>query len=96
MIQKVKSSQPSPAPLAEVADKVQTREDFIAFVRALLADHRQNADAWENRFLETYLEALAGWTEDMEGYHRNRNEATPAQPSWRNLAEMLLAARTYE
>ena len=50
-------------------EDIQTREDLVAFVRALLADLVENADKaeWENPTLERYLEALAAWTEDLDG-----------------------------
>jgi hypothetical protein len=77
-------------------EDIQTRDDLVLFVRDLLADLRSRPDAWENASLDTYLEALAAWVEDMEGYYRNRGEATPEPPSWKTLGEILLAATMYE
>ena len=50
----------------------------------------------ELRDLPAFLEAMAAWVEDMEGYYQNRGEELPDQPRWRTLGEILLAARVYE
>ena len=78
------------------ADSVETRQDFAAFVSELSRDVRVHRGEIENGSLDRYLEALAAWTEDLDGYFANRGEATPGQPSWRLMARMLLAARLYE
>ncbi|MGT2436534.1 DUF7660 family protein [Bradyrhizobium betae] len=33
---------------------------------------------------------------DMDGYYQNDRRPVPATPDWRNIAEMLLAAKVYE
>jgi hypothetical protein len=75
---------------------VRSREDLAQFVRTLADDLRQQPEAWENRDLGPFLEAMSAWIEDMEGYYRNRGEAVPSQPEWSTLAEILAAARVYE
>jgi hypothetical protein len=62
---------------------VQTRDDFIDFVRALSAE---DPAAWENVHTGRFLEALAAWVDDSD----------PAEPSWRSFAITLRAATTYE
>lgn len=62
----------------------------------MVADLRSRPDAWENASLDRYLEALAAWVEDMDGYYQNRGQAAPEQPNWKTLGEILLAATTYE
>jgi|SRR5215207_2749412 len=52
-------------------DGIASREDFIAFVRELLRDLESDPGTWENRDLDSFLEALVLWTEDTEGYYRN-------------------------
>ena len=80
----------------EAVQQIRSREDFVAFVRALECDLRTKPSEWENRDLPEYLEALAAWVEDMEGYYRNSGEAMPSQPTWKMLGEVFLAARVYE
>lgn len=82
--------------LSEQVSAIQTRSDLAIFIRAILRDFREAPNGWENRDLESYLEALAAWVEDMEGYYQNRGEIVPDQPVWMTLGQMLLAARIYE
>jgi len=83
--------------LDEQVEMIQTRSDFVAFVRAIRRDLQEYPESWENLSLDRYLEALAAWTEDMDGYFLNiRGESVHEQPSWRTLGYILLAARTYE
>ncbi len=82
--------------LQEHATNVQSRDDFVRFVREMLRELDSAKQQWENTTLERFLEALAGWSGDMDGYYANRGQVLPEQPSWRLMAEMLLAATIYE
>jgi hypothetical protein len=75
---------------------VNSKQALAEFVDALREDLRSNASEWENATLDRFLGALASWIEDSDGYYVNRGEAVPSSPSWRNVAEMLAAARIYE
>ena len=75
---------------------VETREDFVEFVQHLLQDWRQHPERWENANLEAYLEAIAAWVQDMDGYEGNRGKPFPKHLTWREVGEILLAARIYE
>jgi uncharacterized NAD(P)/FAD-binding protein YdhS len=77
-------------------DTITSRADFVRFVRDLCTEIESSAENWENSDLRSYLEAMAAWTEDMDGYYRNSGQSLPQQPSWKILAEILLAARVYE
>ncbi len=82
--------------LSEQANTIQSREDLIALVHDLIHDLRENPNDWENRELESFLEAMARWIGDMDGYYKNRGEPVPQQPSWQVLADILQAAKIYE
>ena len=82
--------------LAEHTNSIRSREDFVAFVKALRKDLHDNPATWENANLERFLEALAAWVEDMDGYYANRGKPVPQQPDWKAAAEMLMAAKMYE
>lgn len=82
--------------LHEQVAEIQTRADFVAFIEALRADLRANPTKWENVTLESFLAALASWTEDMDGYYQNHGREVPQKPTWRTFGEMLAAARVYE
>lgn len=77
-------------------ETINSRADFVQFVRELCTDLETSAESWENSDLRSYLEAVAAWIEDMDGYYRNSDQPLPQQPSWKILAEILLAARVYE
>lgn len=82
--------------LNEQADAIHSREDFVAFIRALRRDLRDRPASWENADLGSYLEALGAWVEDMDGYYIKKGEVVPEQTQWKYVAGMLLAAKVYE
>lgn len=82
--------------LAERCRAVRTREDLVAFIGALAADHGTNAATWTNPDLGSFLEAMSEWATDMDGFYKNVGEELSSLPPWRVLADMLMAARVYE
>jgi hypothetical protein len=82
--------------LNEQVDTINSREEFVSFVRTLLHDFKQDPGSWENDRLELFLNAVAGWVEDLDGYYSNLGEPVPDQPSWKVLGQILLAAKVYE
>jgi hypothetical protein len=82
--------------LHERIERIQSKSDLVEFIEALASDARTNADRWENSTVERYLSALARWLEDSDGYYQNQNRPVPERPSWRSVAEMLIAAKMYE
>ncbi len=77
-------------------ENIKTRFDLANFVKNLARESSIKTEEWENNDLESYLEALSAWIEDMDGYYLNRGEKFPEQPSWLNIAQMLQAATIYE
>jgi len=63
--------------LEDIVENVESKDDFILFVRRLIQDLRKNSEVWENKNLEDYLEAILSWTEDMDGYYLNNNIPIP-------------------
>jgi hypothetical protein len=84
------------SPLQGQVQAVRTREDFAALAEALSRDRERNGDEWENVDLQRYLEAIAAWTRDMDGYFANIGDAIPEVPSWNLLGQILYTARVYE
>ena len=82
--------------LAEHNKSIRSREDFVAFVKALSKDLHDNPATWENANLERFLEALGAWVVDMDGYYINQDKPVPQQPDWKVVADMLMAAKMYE
>ncbi|TQJ52684.1 DUF7660 family protein [Streptomyces sp. SLBN-115] len=82
--------------LDDQAVRVTTREDFVVFLAAALADLRDRPEEWENRTLENFLEAWGAWVGSLPGWCENHGKQTPDQPDWNLLAAMVMAARIYE
>jgi hypothetical protein len=80
----------------EQVQEVTTREDFVAFARSLGKSLEAEPNGWINQDLASFLDALAAWSEDMDGYYLNRGEPIPQQPTWITVADMLAAAAVYE
>lgn len=75
---------------------VVTREDFIKLLLLMSADFKENTSSWENRDISSFLESMASWIEDMDGFYLNQNLPLPTNISWSNFADMMLAAKVYE
>ena len=80
----------------ELVNAVATKSDLVSFVEALAEELRNDSSLWKNTSLELFLEALAAWIQDSDGYYENHGMAVPESPSWKNVAEMLLAATMYD
>ncbi len=80
----------------DVTEGIQTKEDFESFLLLLIEDLKKKSDR-ENNDLESYLRGLYGFVKDISGYYKNLRENIDIhKPSWRILADILLAARVYE
>jgi hypothetical protein len=82
--------------LDQRVEAIRSRDEFVSFVRFLRSSLGAKGNGSENRNLESYLEAIAAWVEDMDGYYQNRGQPVPQQPDWKVLGEILLAATLYE
>lgn len=77
--------------------KVTDRQSFIAFVELLRVDFLSNPDKWENKTIDDFLEALARYTEDIQGYYDNTNQNINVDaPNWKVFADALVGASIYE
>jgi hypothetical protein len=86
------------ASLAHQVEGIVTKRDFVEFAASLYevyARHREEWE-WDNDTLDTYLEALAAWVNDMDGFFLNSGEVPPEQPTWKLIGRILLAATHYE
>ncbi|GAA0545056.1 DUF7660 family protein [Chitinophaga japonensis] len=80
----------------EKISRIDSKEDFLYFLIDLIADFRHNRDEWENKSLESYLDAMASWIADMEGFYMNNNIPVPTSVDWKFFARILIAAKMYE
>jgi hypothetical protein len=77
-------------------DHVSSREDLASFVRALHRSQVEECGSWENQDLAAFLEALAAWIDDADGWYSNAGQELPANGDWRFFARALRAATVYE
>jgi hypothetical protein len=82
--------------LKKRVDAIGSRDEFVAFIGALRHDLSVRPEDWQNTTLDGFLEALAAWVQDMDGYYENNCLPVPSALNWKNIAEMLLAAKQYE
>ncbi|MGK4330139.1 DUF7660 family protein [Lonsdalea quercina] len=75
---------------------VSSKDDLVKLISALARDFKENPDEWENKDLSSYLEAVASWIEDMDGYYENTNQPLPKDTNWKVFADILVAAKVYE
>ena len=66
---------------------VVSRDDFLAYAKALQADLQAGGQAWESGTIEQFLDSLIAWAEDS---------GLSEIPSWRGMAELLRAGAFYE
>ncbi|MFH8474758.1 hypothetical protein [Streptomyces sp. NPDC018000] len=77
-------------------DHVDSREDLASFIRSLHRNNVDGGDSWDNADLPRFLEALAAWIGDADGWYRNASHELPANGDWRFFARALQAATMYE
>lgn len=94
--------------LYELADSVETEEDFLGFVDALVADrsdeeakekaeprssYGSGASGWENGSIIAFLNAAAAWGESSKNGLEFYEK--PSNP-WKRAAQILHAGKFYE
>jgi len=80
----------------ECALTVRNRAEFVAFLQKLCVDLEENRGAWENDDLLSFLEAMLGWCQDLDGLCANTGYAVDSRNRWQLMADLLMAARIYE
>jgi hypothetical protein len=74
-----------------------TRENFIAFVETLRADFLSDPGKWTNKTIDDYLEAIARYAQDIQGYYDNTGQEVNADnPNWKTFSDILNGATSYE
>ncbi|WP_336836509.1 DUF7660 family protein [Sphingobacterium siyangense] len=77
--------------------KVTDRQSFIKFLDLLHKDLLQNPETWENKTLPDFLEALASYAEDIQGYYDNTDANVDAEKAaWSTFADIFKGAKVYE
>ena len=77
--------------------EVRSRQDLAAFVDSLADDLELHPERWENVTLPHYLEALAAYLKDLDGWcATNAPQIDPEAAHWRLFAVALAGATVYE
>ncbi len=76
--------------------EIKSRTDLAKFIHQLASEAADVNCEWQNNNLSNYLEAMASWINDMDGYFLNKGENVPDQPTWKTIAEILKASTVYE
>ena len=74
----------------EFQKTIESKKDFEEFLRLLKDDFQENKEGWDNDNLELFLDGLYGYN------YVTTEDESKIQPTWKLVAEMLLAARVYE
>lgn len=80
----------------EIIQTIKSKDEFVKFVNDMSQNYRKDPTSWPNNDIGTYLEALAAWVSDMDGYYKNLNQAVPEDIDWKTIAIMIAAAKYYE
>ena len=80
----------------EIINSVNSKDDFLKFMEQLKHDKQNNCGEWENTDIESYIEGIASWVEDMEGYYNNMNYEMPQNIDWKFIATLLYIGKIYE
>lgn len=76
---------------------VNDRKSFSDFANNLLTEHKNDGVKWENNRIESFIEAISSYAQDIDGYYRNMSFETSADtPTWRVFAQILKGATVYE
>lgn len=83
--------------MSDHSSTIQSKTDFINFLKYLHQDFCDHPEQWENVTLESYLEALSAYAQDVDTYYKNNHiPIDAALPTWRVFADLLKGASIYE
>ncbi len=69
--------------------KIKNKKDFIEFMKLYVS-------AVQDIAIKEYLESIAAWTEDMDGYYKNTGTDLPDHINWDFIAALLYIGSIYE
>ena len=77
--------------------KVPDRQSFTKFIDLLRQDFMDNSESWENKKLDTFLDAISSYAADIQGYYDNTKQNVNAdEPHWQTFAVIFKGAKIYE
>lgn len=82
--------------LYEKVDTIRTKDEFIDFIKQLKKDRNDKPEEWENIDIQSYLEGISSWIDDMEGYYKNIGKSVPNNIDWSFIATLFYVGKIYE
>ncbi|WP_199896827.1 DUF7660 family protein [Streptomyces niger] len=82
--------------LWQKVEGVSSMESLADFLQSASEDFKNNAENWENRDLESFLEAMSAWIADSEAWFERRGLPLPSEEAWALVANAVMAASMYE
>ena len=79
--------------IVEIAEQVESKEEFLHFLQRLISDFENNKEQWENAELGRYLEAMERFLHSSNDKSMNKIDFAP---SWSLFAKIMIAASVYE
>lgn len=79
-----------------IINNITTKEDFLIFLKTLRDDRRTNSIEWENPQIDSYLDGIVSWVEDMDGYYYNMGLDVPTNINWSFIATLFYVGKIYE
>lgn len=77
--------------------QITSRKDFVEFLKLLHKYYTSKPEDWENNTLESFLEALSAYAEDIPEYYKNtKQDRSPETADWQVFTDMLKGAIVYE
>ena len=77
--------------------QITSRKGFVEFLKLLHKYYTSKPEDWENNNLESFLEALSDYAEDIPEYYKNtKQDRSPDTADWQVFADMLRGAIVYE
>lgn len=80
--------------LFENIENITGKNAFIKFLYLLAEDFRNRPEEWENKTLDEYIEAVAGWVEDWSTCPNN--DVNWEEIDYLPIARMLYMGKIYE
>lgn len=86
-------TQRSDAVFAKI-ETVTDKTSFLEFLNLLAEDNAQNPSEWENKTIQSFLEAMSAWIGDFS--QSDYNDIDWKQPDYQTMAKVLYMGKLYE
>lgn len=93
LLLELKANNPACLDVYSKIETIHTKNDLSEFLTYLISTE---PTTWDNSDLTNFLEAMAAFLIDMNGYYQNLDMETPATPTWKDFAQIIFAATSYE